>query len=146
MLDGFSHRVHLHSLLACTHRVVGGAKPLFAEPEVISQRRCQLAPTLGIEIFGHLARTPVELLAASDQKQVVGGFLGKGMLEDVLQFGIMYPLAYQLLVGQDAEVRLDVLDALGWWRRCPADRSQRAVLKDPAEDSSRLGYIFRVLG
>src|SRR5215207_6634937 len=66
------------------------------------------------------------------------------MLEDVLELWIMYPLAYQLLVGQDAEVRLYILDAFGW-RSCRAGCRQRALREDPAEDGGRLGYVLRIL-
>src|SRR5215216_881259 len=64
------------------------------------------------------------------------------MLKDVLELRIMYPLTDQLLVGKDAEVRLNVLDALGRWCRCAADCRQRPVLEDPAKNSSSLGHPF----
>src|SRR5215211_3944773 len=98
-----------------------------------------------MELLEHLARTPVELLAASDEQQVVGGLLGESMLEDILEFGIMYPLAHQLLVGQHTEVGLYILDALGRRCRCAADCRQCSVLKDPAEDGGCLGNVFGVL-
>ena len=66
------------------------------------------------------------------------------MLEDVLELRIVRPLAHQLLVGQDAQVRLDILDALGR-RRCLADRSQCAVREDPTKHGGRLGYVFGAL-
>jgi hypothetical protein len=56
----------------------------------------------------------------------------------------MYPLAHQLLVGENPQVGLDVLDALGRRRR-RADRSQRAVRKDPAEHGGGLGNVFGAL-
>ena len=68
----------------------------------------------------------------------------RACLKLYLELGVGHPLAYELLVGQDAEVRSDILDALRRRRR-GANRRQGAVRKDPAEDGSRLGHVFGVL-
>src|SRR5215207_9619956 len=59
------------------------------------------------------------------------------MLQDLLQFGIMYPLADQLLVGKDAKVRLDVFD-LFRRRCCRAGRHQGAL----GEDAPRTAAVW----
>src|SRR5215208_2042690 len=143
VLKGFAQRVHLHSLRTCTHRVLGGALPLFSDPEVMRQRGYQLTPLLRIELFEHLARAAVKLFAASEQQQVVGCLLSESMLEDVLKLGVASPLAHQLLVAQGVKMRLGILNAL-IGRRLSANCRQRALCEYPAEDRGSLCHPLRV--
>ena len=140
-----AQRVELARIVRRAPRVLERALRVVGLGEVMGEHRRELVAAIGEQGLERHAGARVQLAAARAQQQPVRRFAGHRVLEDVLALGVARALAHDLLHRQGADVRLDVLDALGG-RRGVADRLEHPVHEDPADHRRGLRDALGRLG
>ncbi len=132
MLEFLAQRVELARIVRGAPRVFERALRVVGLGEVMGEHRRELVAAIGEQGLERRAGARVQLAPPRAQQQPVRRFAGQRVLEDVLALGVARALAHDLLHRQGADVRLDMLDALGG--RCGmADHLEHPVHEHPAD-------------